>query len=83
MSDEFKDTSIDIKPELTFEPFKEELQDMKITSFDNAINLLDDLPVCICETYSQDESRKIKSSLLYEILYILIHFLRLFINLFT
>ena len=30
MSDEFKDTSIDIKPELTFEPFKEELQDMKI-----------------------------------------------------
>ena len=22
MSDEFKDTSIDIKPELTFEPFK-------------------------------------------------------------
>ena len=41
----------------------EELEDMKITSFDNAINLLDDLPVCICETYSQDESRKIKSSL--------------------
>ena len=30
MSDEFKDTSIDIKPELTFEPFKEELQDIKI-----------------------------------------------------
>ena len=30
MSDEFRDTSIDIKPELTFEPFKEELQDMKI-----------------------------------------------------
>ena len=30
MSDEFKDTSIDIKPELTFEPFKKELQDMKI-----------------------------------------------------
>ena len=30
MSDEFKNTSIDIKPELTFEPFKEELQDMKI-----------------------------------------------------
>ena len=30
MSDEFKDTSIDIKPEVTFEPFKEELQDMKI-----------------------------------------------------
>ena len=30
MSDEFKDTSLDIKPELTFEPFKEELQDMKI-----------------------------------------------------
>ena len=28
MSDEFKDTSIDIKPELTFEPFKEELQDI-------------------------------------------------------
>lgn len=30
MSDEFRDTSIDIKPELTFEPFKEELQDIKI-----------------------------------------------------
>lgn len=30
MSDEFRDTFIDIKPELTFEPFKEELQDMKI-----------------------------------------------------
>ena len=30
MSDDFRDTSIDIKPELTFEPFKEELQDMKI-----------------------------------------------------
>ena len=30
MSDEYKDNSIDIKPELTFEPFKEELQDMKI-----------------------------------------------------
>lgn len=41
----------------------EELEDMKITSFDNAINLLDNLPTCIYETYSQDESRKIKSSL--------------------
>ena len=30
MSDDFRDTSIDIKPELTFEPFKEEVQDIKI-----------------------------------------------------
>ena len=30
MRDKFKDTSIDIKQELTFEHFKEELQDMKI-----------------------------------------------------
>lgn len=30
MSDDFRDTSIDIKPELTFEPFKEESKDIKI-----------------------------------------------------
>lgn len=41
----------------------EEMEDMKITSFDNAIKLFEKLPQCIHETYSYDESRKIKSSL--------------------
>lgn len=30
MSDEFKEQSIDIKPELTFEPFQEEIIDLKV-----------------------------------------------------
>lgn len=30
MSDEFKEESIDIKPELTFEPFREEVIDLKV-----------------------------------------------------
>lgn len=41
----------------------EELEDMKIASLDNALDLLNNLPACIYETYSQDEARKIKSSL--------------------
>lgn len=30
MSDEFKEKSIDIKPELTFQPFGEEVSDVRV-----------------------------------------------------